>query len=174
MEKILIYISDYSIPLIIFYIVIMGLYNNVNVFEEFMVGAKQGIKIVIDIMPTLLGLMVSIGVMRRAGIFEIISEFIEPLTNAIRIPSVLVPLVIVKMFSSSAATSMLIDIYKEYGTDSYEGILSSVIMSASETVFYVLAVYTAAGKIRKTRYTILGGLFATIVGIICSIIVVNL
>jgi len=82
-------------------------------------------------------------------------------------------LAIVKMFSSSAASSLLIDIYKEFGADSYLGRLASVMMSASETVFYTLAVYTTAGGIKKTRYIVPGGLFATIVGIICAVVLLN-
>ena len=174
MTNILLYISDYIIPIIIFYIVISGLYNAANVFDDFKEGVKEGIKVVVDIIPTLIGLMVAIGVMNTAGIFEMFSDIVHPIAKLINFPSSLVPLVIIKLFSSSAASSYLISIYKEYGTDSYEGILASVIMSSSETVFYVLAVYTAAAKIKRTRYTLLGGLFATLVGIICSIIVVNL
>ena len=78
------------------------------------------------------------------------------------------------MFSSSAATSLLIDIFKEYGTDSYNGILSSIMMSSSETIFYTLAVYTAAGGIKKTRYIIAGGIIATISGVICSVWLLNI
>ena len=173
MSNILIYVSDYAIPLVVFYIVIVGLYSNVNIYDEFLVGAKEGLKIVIDMVPTLIGLLVAIGVMRQAGIFSILANVIEPLMKIVNFPSELVPLVIIKLFSSSAATSLLIDIYKEYGVDSYQGILSSVIMSSSETVFYVLAVYTAAGRIKKTRYILAGGLFATLIGIIVSCIVVN-
>lgn len=174
MTNILMYISDYIIPAIIFYIVMVGLYNNINVFDNFIKGAKEGMRTVVDIIPTLIGLMVGIGVMNTAGLFEMFSELIHPITSLIKFPSALVPLVIIKLFSSSAASSYLINIYKEFGTDSYEGILASVIMSASETIFYVLAVYTAASKIKRTRYTLLGGLFATLIGIICSIIVVNM
>ena len=96
-------------------------------------------------------------------------KVIKPITDLVKFPSELLPLVVIKMFSSSAATSLLIDIYKEYGVDSYLGKLSSIMMSASETVFYTLAVYTAAGKIKKTRYIVPGGLFATLIGIICSV-----
>ena len=117
--------------------------------------------------------MTAIGVMRASGLFNIITKIIKPIAELIRFPSELLPLVIIKLFSSSAATSLLIDIYKEYGTDSFQGVLSSIIMSTSETVFYVLAVYSAAGKIKKTRYIVPGGLFATLVGIVCSCLLVG-
>ena len=173
MTNILVYLSDYAIPIVIFYILIMGLFSKCNLFDDFLVGAKEGLKIVVDIGPTLIGLMTAIGVMRASGVFDLIVRMIEPVTRLIRFPTELLPLVIIKLFSSSAATSLLIDIYKQFGADSYQGILSSIMMSSSETVFYVLAVYSAAGKIKKTRYIVLGGLVATVVGILCSICLVR-
>ena len=174
MNNILIYLSDYAIPIVIFYIVLTGLQNKDEIFEEFLTGAKEGLKLVVELMPPLIGLMVGIGVRRASGVFDVLVRIIKPITDICKFPSQLVPLVVIKMFSSSAATSLLIDIYKEYGVDSYLGKLSSIMMSASETVFYTLAVYTAAGKIKKTRYIVPGGLFATLVGIICSVILLNI
>lgn len=173
MTNILIYLSDYSIPIIMFYIVITGLFNKKMVYEDFGTGAKEGMKIVVQLVPTLIGLMVAIGVMRSSGIFELLVSAIKPVTNLLHFPSELLPLVVIKMFSSSAATSLLIDIFKEYGTDSYNGILSSIMMSSSETIFYTLAVYTTAGGIKKTRYIIPGGIIATISGIVCSVWLLN-
>ena len=169
MNSILIYISDYAIPIVIFYIVLIGLQSKGEIFEDFLKGAKEGLAIVVELVPTLIGLMVGIGVMRASGVFEILIEIIKPVTDVMRFPSQLLPLVVIKLFSSSAATSLLLDIYKEFGVDSYLGRLASIMMSASETVFYTLAVYTSAGKIKKTRYIVPGGLFATLIGIICSV-----
>ena len=169
MNNILIYISDYAIPIVIFYIVLIGLQSKGEIFEDFLKGAKEGLAIVVELVPTLIGLMVGIGVMRASGVFEILIEIIKPVTDVMRFPSQLLPLVVIKLFSSSAATSLLLDIYKDFGVDSYLGRLASIMMSASETVFYTLAVYTSAGKIKKTRYIVPGGLFATLIGIICSV-----
>lgn len=173
MTTLLVYLSDYAIPLVIFYIVISGLINKCNLFDNFAKGAKEGIKIVYSLVPTLIGLMVAISVMRASGLFEIITRLMKPMARIMHFPSELLPITIIKLFSSSAATSLLIDIFKEYGVDSYQGILSSIMMSSSETVFYVLAVYTAAGKVKKTRYIVPGGLFATLVGIVCSCLLVK-
>ena len=174
MSKILIYLSDYAIPLVVFYIVIMGLQSKVEIFDEFSKGAIEGMNIVVSLVPTLIALMVGIGVMKASGFFELIVQIIEPLTSYLRFPSRLLPITIIKLFSSSAATSMLLDIYKEFGPDSYNGRLASIMMSASETVFYTLAVYTATGGIKKTRYIVPGGLFATLVGIICSVVLMKI
>lgn len=173
MTSVLVYISDYAIPIVIFYIVLMGLFAKCNLFDDFLSGAREGINIVVEIIPTLIGLMTAIGVMRASGVFDLMIELIKPFTEIIKFPTEVLPLIVIKLFSSSAATSLLVDIYKQYGADSYQGILSSIMMSSSETVFYVLAVYSAAGKIKKTRYIVFGGLFATLIGIICSIILVG-
>lgn len=172
--KFLIYISDYIIPFIFFYIVGMGLLSKQNVFDDFITGAKDGFKVVLDILPTLIGLMVAIGILRASGVLNIIADFISPLTDQLNFPSEVVPLVIIKMFSSSAATSLLLDIFKEHGPDSYLGRLTSIIMSSTETIFYTLAVYFMAAGVKKTRYTLIGCLVATLTGIVASVVVTNL
>jgi spore maturation protein B len=172
--KFLIYISDYIIPFIFFYIVGMGLLSKQNVFDDFITGAKDGFKVVLDILPTLIGLMVAIGILRASGVLQIIANLLSPITNMLHFPSEVVPLVIIKMFSSSAATSLLLDIFKEHGPDSYLGRLTSIIMSSTETIFYTLAVYFMAAGVKKTRYTLVGCLIAMLTGVIASTVVTNL
>ncbi len=172
--KFLIYISDYIIPFIFFYIVGMGLLTKQHVFDDFITGAKEGFKVVLDILPTLIGLMVAIGILRASGVLQIIADLLKPLTDFIHFPSEVVPLVIIKMFSSSAATSLLLDVFKEHGPDSYLGRLCSIIMSSTETIFYTLAVYFMAAGVKKTRYTLIGCLLAMLTGVIVSTLVTNL
>ena len=172
--RFLIYISDYIIPFLIFYIVGFGLLMKTNIFDEFIQGAKDGFKVVLDILPTLIGLMVAIGVLRASGTLTIVSDFLRPLTDLLHFPSQLVPVAIIKMFSSSAATSLVLDIFKEYGPDSFLGRLVSVMMSSTETIFYTLAVYFMAAGVKKTRYTLLGCLLTTLTGIIVSVIMTKL
>jgi spore maturation protein B len=172
--RFLIYISDYIIPFLFFYIVGFGLLMKTNIFDEFIQGAKDGFKVVLDILPTLIGLMVAIGILRASGTLTIVSDFLRPLTDLLNFPSQLVPVAIIKMFSSSAATSLVLDIFKEYGPDSYLGRLVSVMMSSTETIFYTLAVYFMAAGVKKTRYTLLGCLLTTLTGIIVSVIMTKL
>ncbi len=172
--RFLIYVSDYIIPFIIFYIVGFGLLMKTNIFDEFIQGAKDGFKVVLDILPTLIGLMVAIGILRASGTLNIMSGILRPLTDWLHFPSQLVPVAIIKMFSSSAATSLVLDIFKEYGPDSYLGRLVSVMMSSTETIFYTMAVYFMAAGVKKTRYTLLGCLITTLTGIIASVIMTNL
>lgn len=170
----LLYISDFIIPFVIFYVIGVGILSKVSIFDEFIKGAEDGFKVVLGILPTLIGLMIAIGILRASGTLDMISNWIQPVTARLHFPSELVPLVIVKMFSSSAATSLLLDIFKEFGTDSYLGRLSSILMSCSETIFYTMAVYFMTAGVKKSRYTLAGALVATLAGVIASVVLVGM
>ena len=113
--QIMMFLSDIMIPLLIFLIIGYGLLCRHNIYEEFIEGAKDGFETVIGIMPTLIGLMVAVGILRASGFLECFSNVCAIFTEKIGFPSELLPLAVVKMFSSSAATGLLLDIYKEYG-----------------------------------------------------------
>lgn len=166
----LLYISDFIIPFILFYIVGFALLMKVPVFQEFTKGAEDGFKVVLNIMPTLVGLMVAIGILRASGTLDFLSGLLKPVTNLLHFPSELVPLVTVRLFSASAATSLVLDIFKQYGPDSDLGRLTSIIMSCTETVFYTMSVYFMTAGVKKTRYTLAGALVATLTGVVASTI----
>lgn len=172
--RFLLYLSDYIIPFLVFYVVGYGLLMKVHIFDEFVKGAEDGFKVVLGIMPTLLGLMIAIGILRASGTLGYIANEMGELTKFICFPPELVPLTLVKMFSSSAATGLLLDVFKEYGTDSYLGRLASILMSCSETIFYTMAVYFMAAGVKKTRYTLAGALVATLAGVIASVVLVGM
>lgn len=157
--------------MLIFVIVGYGVLNHQPVYEEFVEGAKNGLKTVVGIMPTLIGLMVAVGVLRASGFLEVLSTAAGTFTEQIGIPAELLPVTIVKMFSSSAATGLLLDIYKEYGADSVLGKMASVMLSSTETIFYTMSVYFMSVKVKKTRYTLAGALLATLAGTIASIMI---
>lgn len=168
--KVLLYLSDFIVPFVILGIVMHGLGRNVNVYDEFIKGARNGFLTVIKIMPTLIGLMVAVGVLRASGFLEFTGKLIGQFTSYIGFPGELVPLAIVRMFSSSAATGLVLDVFKEYGTDSYIGTIASIMMSCTETIFYTMSVYFMAAKVKKTRYTLTGALLATFAGIAASVV----
>ena len=165
----LLYLSDLIVPLTILGIVTYGLCMRINVYDEFIKGAKKGFGTVIKIMPTLIGLMVAVGVLRASGFLQLLANRIGRVTVFVGFPAELVPLTIVKMFSSSAATGLLLDLYKQYGTDSRIGLIASVMLSSTETIFYTMSVYFMTAKIKKTRYTLAGALIATMAGIVASV-----
>ena len=172
--RILYYISDCMIPFVILYLVGFGLLKKVDIFDTFIEGAKDGFVTVYKILPTLVGLMIGVGVLRESGAMESLAHFLSPLVEFLHFPGELLPLFIVKMFSSSAATGLLLDVYKTYGTDSYLGTLASVLMSCSETIFYTMSVYFMTAKVTKTRYTLTGAMAATFAGADAAILLVSL
>lgn len=168
--NIFIHLSDIIIPLVIFFVVGYGLASKVKVYESFLKGAEDGLKIVVDIVPTLIGLLVAVGVLRASGFFELLGTLLAPVTEQAGLPAQLVPLLIVKLFSSSAATGLVLDIFKTNGPDSYAGTVASILMSCTETVFYTMSVYFLAAKVTKTRYTLPGALLATLAGTVASVV----
>ncbi len=168
--KLLIYLSDLIVPMVIFLVISHGLLAGVNVYDTFIKGAKSGFFTVIRIIPTLIGLMVAVGVLRASGFLDFLTGVLGRFTDAVGFPGELVPLTIVKMFSSSASTGLLLDIYKEFGTDSVLGRIASISMSCTETIFYTMSVYFMTAKITKTRFTLPGALVATAAGLAASVV----
>ena len=114
--------------------------------------------------------MTAVGVLRASGFLDMAAEQLGKLTEKAGFPAALVPLSLVRLFSASAASGLLLDLYKEYGTDSFIGTAASLMMSCTETVFYTMSVYFVAAKISKTRYTLAGALLATAAGIAASLL----
>lgn len=168
------YMSDFIVPFLILGIVIYGISMNVDVYDTFIKGARRGFLTVIKIMPTLIGLMVAVGILRASGFLEYISGLLGRVTQYVGFPGELVPLTVVKMFSSSAATGLLLDIFREYGTDSRVGLIASISMSCTETIFYTMSVYFMTAKVMKTRYTFAGALVATFAGLAASVVLAGM
>lgn len=163
------FISKAAIPFIILFIVGNGLLRHQRVYEDFLDGAKSGVRTVVEIMPTLVGLMVAVGILRASGFLDFLSDLLARGMTFLHFPTELVPLAIVKMFSSSAATGLLLDLYKTHGTDSVIGLAASIMLSSTETIFYTMSIYFMSVKVKKTRYTLAGALIATFAGIVVSV-----
>lgn len=166
----LVYLSDFIMPLLFFYIIGFGLLMKVNVYDEFVKGAKKGLSTVVSILPTLVGLMMGVGILRASGALDALGKILQPAAELLHFPVELIPLSVVKMFSSSAAIGLLLDIYQKYGTDSLIGRIASISMSCTETIFYTLSVYYMAAKVNKTRFTLPGALIATLSGLAASVV----
>ena len=172
--ELLMYLSDLCIPLLLFYMVCYGMVNKTDVYKEFTEGAKDGFRVTFGILPTLIGLMTGVGMLRASGFLDLLSRLLAPVAEFVLFPAELVPLVVVKLFSSSAATGLVLDIFKEYGPDSYFGTVTSLMCSSTETVFYTMSVYYMAIGVKKTRYTLAGALVATATGVAVSTILAGM
>lgn len=172
--KILACMSELMIPFLLFTVISGGLLSKRDIYSDFLEGATEGLKIIAGICPVLIGLMTAVGILRASGFLEVLGKLLGRFTVYIGLPAELIPLSVVRLFSSSAATGLLLDIFKEFGADSSEGMTGAVIMSATESVFYCMSVYFGCVKITRTRYTLPGALLASGAGVAAAVWVVRM
>ena len=166
-------IAQGIVPLIIFVVILSSVVSGKKAYEHFTTGAKKGLKITAELVPTLVGLLVGVGAFRASGILELMCGWIEKYTSAIGFPAEVVPVALIKIFSSSAATGLMLDIFRTKGADSYPAQLASLILSSTETIMYTVSIYYMAVKVTKTRWTIPGALFSMLAGIAGSVLILN-
>lgn len=170
----LLYLSRFMIPFLLLFIIGYGMLEKISIYDCFIRGAAEGLRTVMKLMPTLIGLMIASGVLRASGFLELVGVWLNRIVPESVFPGELVPLGVVKMFSSSAATGLLLDVYKRFGTDSRLGLIASLMMSSTETIFYTMSVYFMTAGVKKTRYTLAGALLATLGGAAASVLLAGL
>ena len=164
-------ISSSIIPLLLLIILITGLYKRIKVYDVFVEGAKDGITTVSKILPSLLGLLVAVGVFRASGAVEILAYMLKPMLDLFSIPKEVLPLAILRPVSGSASLALVADLLKQFGPDSIIGRISSTMMGSTETIFYTLTVYFGAIGIKNIRYTLVAALLADIVSVLVSVLI---
>ncbi|RZS94446.1 spore maturation protein [Cuneatibacter caecimuris] len=170
----IVYLSNFMIPLLFFYVIATGVAGKVPVYDVFVRGAKEGMKTVAGILPTLVGLMVAVGMLRASGFLDFLAQALSGPCEWLGLPAPLVPLTIVRMFSSSAATGLVLDLFRQFGPDSHIGLIAGLLVSCTETIFYTMSVYFMTAKVKKTRYTLAGAMVATLAGVIASVVIAGM
>ena len=165
------FFSSFAMPFMIIIIVIYGVIERKKVFDIFLDGAKEGISIVLNIFPTLVGLFVAIGALRSSGVIDLIVKFLTPALNIINFPTEILPLAIIRPISGSSSIAVATDIMKNFGVDSNIGLIASVIMGSTETTIYTIAIYTSSVGIKKTRFVLWAALIADFVGMLTSVVI---
>lgn len=168
------YISSAAIPIVMLLIIVYGLLEKNKVYDTFVEGAKEGIEIVFNIFPTLIGVFIAVGALRSSGILDVVINLISPITNFLKIPSEIMPLALVRPISGSASTAVATDIMTTFGVDSKIGLIASTIMGSTETTFYTIAVYTSCVGIKKIRFVLTAALIADFVGMMFSVVLWSL
>ncbi len=161
-------LSSIMIPLVIISIVSYGLLRGINVYDAFVEGAADGLKIVVKLLPTLIGLMMAVGMLRTSGALDGMTRLISPLISWTKFPTEVIPLTLMRSVSAAASVGLLLDNFKMYGPDSFIGRLISIMFGCTETIFYTMSVYFMTVKIKDSRYTLKGALIATLAGVIAS------
>ena len=171
-------ISRVASSVIIFSIIIsfilLGLRQKINIYETFIEGAKEGFSVAIKIIPYLVAILVAIGVFRASGALDFIVLTMATVIGFFGLNTDFVPALptaLMKPLSGSGARGVNLEIMNTFGADSFVGRLSSVFRGATETTFYIIAVYFGSVNIKKTRYAVTAGLIADFVGIICAIFI---
>ena len=167
------YITKSIIPIIVVIIITYGMIKGKKVYEWFVEGAKEGLKVCINIFPYLLAMIIAVNIFREAKLLNILNELISPASSLIGLPKEIIPLVLIKPLSGSGALGILTDILNTYGPDSYIGLIASVIMGTTETIFYTITVYFGAVQIKIIRHTLWAAILADLTAIIISIFLVS-
>lgn len=167
------YITKSIIPIVVVIILVYGMIKDKKVYEWFLDGVKDGLGVCVRIFPCLLAMIVAVQIFKNSNLLYLVNKAISPLSNFIGLPEEVVPLVLIKPISGSGAIGMFTEIVKTYGADTFIGLVASVIMGTTETIFYTISVYFGAANIKKIRHTLWAAIMADITAIITAIIVVN-
>jgi spore maturation protein SpmA len=171
-------VSSVSSNVILFSIIVsfilLGVKEKINVYETFIEGAKEGFSIAVKIIPFLVAILVAIGVFRSSGAMDYIISGISSFFSWIGVDTDFIPALptaLMKPLSGSGARGMMVDAMNTYGADSFVGRLASTVQGATDTTFYILAVYFGSVGIKNTRYAVTAGLIADFAGIIAAIFI---
>lgn len=167
------YLSEIIIPFVIVFVIGYGIVEKKNVYDIFIKGAKNGVKIVIKLFPTLLAIFLAINMLRNSGLVDFIINFVKPILNILNIPVEIMPLALLRPISGTASMAVATDIIKASGVDSKIGLIAATIMGATETTFYTIALYTSSIKVKKIRFALVASLIADVVGMATAIIIFN-
>lgn len=167
-------ISNLLIPLITLFVVIYGIYKKVDIYNAFLKGIDEGLRMCLNIFPTIMAMILAINLLINSNIITGITDVLSGYLAKINFPSQVLPLALLRPISSSASLVVMNDILKLYGPDSYLGILSSIIQGSTDTTIYILGMYFSSVGIKKVRYSLIVGLLADLFCVIIAVIVVNI
>lgn len=165
---------SFIIPVIVVTFAVIGIVRKVPVFEVFCEGALKGLKTILSIAPTLMGLITAVTMLRESGAIDAMTDFISPFAEKLGFPAEIVPVAILRPVSGGGSTALLIDIFERLGPDSFAGKIVSVMAGSTETTFYAITVYYGSVGVKKIRHTLIAGLAADLTAVIFSVLTVRL
>lgn len=172
--KVIYFFGDCSILIFILITVFFGMIERKNILELFFQGVIEGEKIVISLFPTLLALIIAVGMLNSSGFIKFISTIISPILRVINIEESLAPLIFIRPISGSTTIAVATEIMEKFGPDSKVGLISSCIMGSTETTIYVASIYSAKIKVKSIKEVIIIGIIADFIGIIMSCLAFDL
>ncbi len=166
--------SKLMIPCFVLIVIIYGLKKNVMIYDAFLEGAKEGLITAFNIFPSIIAMVFAINIFLNSHILDYVFKFLQPLLTSLNLPLQILPMAFVRPISGTASLAIMNDIFNNFGPDSFIGRLASTIQGCTDTTIYVLALYFGRVKITNTRHALTTGLFADLIGIIASFIIVSL
>ncbi|MGM0501904.1 MAG: spore maturation protein [Bacillota bacterium] len=167
-------LSQWAIPGIIFFIIVVSFYKQINVYDVFTTGAMEGFSVALKILPCLIAMLMAINIFRNSGALNILLNLISKPLKQIGVPAEIIPLGLIRPLSGTGSLAIVADIINKYGADSFIGKVASTIQGSTETTFYVATIYFGAVKIKNTRHAILAGLLADLAGFFAAIFICQL
>ena len=164
-------LSFVVIPIFILFVVFYGYLKKINIYDSFLVGAKDGLKIIYNIFPAVLAMVFAVNLFLDSNVLNFL---LNPISTLINMPAEILPLAILRPISGTASMTIMTNIFELYGPDSFAGRLASVLQGCTDTTIYVIALYYSSIKVSKIRYTLFVGLLADLVGIIMAFILTNI
>ena len=142
--------------------------QGVDIFPVFLEGANKGLKTVVTIMPTIVGLLTAVFMLRASGAIDWFAAFMQPLLSLLGIPAECAALVFLKPVSGGGGLALGSEIMRSCGVDSYAGRTAAVMLGASETSIYTISVYAGAVGLKNTRYAVPAALLGDLTAFIVS------
>ncbi len=167
-------LSRWALPLFLLLILLCAVRHRTDGYSAFLEGAAESLRIICQILPPVVGLMIGIAMLRASGLLSLLARLLAPVTGWLGMPAELLPLALLRPISGSGGTAILADLLKAYGADSLVGNMASVMAGSTETTFYTLAVYFGAVRISDSRYALKAALIADAAGILASVFVSRL
>ena len=160
------------LPIIVLTIIIYGFKHKINIYDEFLIGAKEGIITTFKIIPNLVAMIFAVNILVKSNIISDIFSFLTPYLTKFDLTSDIIPMCFLRSVSGNSTLALMVNIFNKYGPDSIMGLLASTIQGSSDTTLYVIALYFGSVGITKSRYALPAGLFADLFGIIASFILI--
>lgn len=162
-----------ALPVIIGVILMFGFFRGVDVFDAFVSGAKEGIHTTLSLLPTLIGLIVAVSMVRASGLLDVLCQLCGPIAEAAGVSGELLPLALLRPVSGSGSSAYTLSLLRQFGPDSETGRIASVLASSTETTFYAVTVYFGAVGCRRLRYTIPAALLGDCIAVVLSVATVK-
>ena len=165
---------NYFVPVVVIIIIVYGIYKKVDIFDVFLVGVKEGMKMSINLFPSIFTMIIAISLLTNSNVIMDLCGVLGNFFAKIGFPVEVFPLAMLRPISGSSSLVVLQDILARYGPDSFIGRVASVMQGSTDTTVYIISMYFASIGIKKIKYSLIVGLLADLISVILSIVMVKI